>query len=64
MREARLTLFFLAAVWRMAVRNPVGKVNPESQKRTGGCVVVAQRENCSTRCIRSRVHDPRDFWDG
>ena len=57
-------MFFLAAVWRTAVRNPVGKVNPESQKRTGGWVVVAHVENCSTRCRRSLVQDPRAFWDG
>ena len=30
------TLFFLAEVCSTAVRNPVGKVNPESQKSTGG----------------------------
>ena len=46
------------------MRNPVGKVKPESQKRTGGCVVVAHVENWSTRCIKSRVHDPSDFRDG
>ena len=39
------TLFFLAAVCRTAVRKPVGKVKPESQNSTGGCVVVAQVEN-------------------
>ena len=58
------TLFFLAAICSTAVRKPVGKVNPESQKRTGGWVVVAQVEICSTLTTRSLVHAPRGFNDG
>lgn len=58
------TLFFLAAICNTAVRNPVGKVNPDSQNSTGGWVVVAQVAICSTLCTRSRVHAPRGFKDG
>ena len=59
-----LTLFFLAAVCSTAVRNPVGKVNADIQKRTGGWVVDAHLENCSTRTTRSRVHEPSGFLEG
>ena len=42
----------------------MGKVKPESQKRTGGCVVVAHLENWSTRKTRSRVHEARGLREG
>ena len=58
------TLFFLAAVCSTAVRNPVGKVNPESQNNTGGWVVVAHVENCSTRPMRSLVQAPSGLREG
>ena len=57
-------MFFLAAVCRTAVRNPVGKVKPESQKRTGGWVVVAHVENWPTLCMRSCVQEQRGFCEG
>lgn len=62
--EHKHTLFFLAAVWSTAVRKPVGKVNPGSQNRTGGWVVMAHTENCSTRTERSLVQAPRGFCEG
>lgn len=59
-----LTLFCRADDCSTAVRKPVGKVKPESQKRMGGRAVSAQRENCSTRWHRSLVHDAKGFRDG
>lgn len=59
-----LTLFCRAEDCSTAVRKPVGKVKPESQKRTGGRAVSAQRANCSTRWHRSLVHDAKGFRDG
>lgn len=39
-------------------------MNPDSQKSTGGWVVVAQVAIWSTLSTRSRVHAPRGFKDG
>ena len=58
------TLFRRAAFCNTAVRKPVGKVNPDSQKSTGGWVLSAHLENCSTLWTRSLVHDPRGFMEG
>jgi len=48
---------------KTAVKNPVGKVNPESQNFTGGDKVVCQVVNWSTLWTKSRLHDPNGFND-
>lgn len=59
-----LALFLRAELCSTAVRKPVGNVNPLSQKTMGGFVVSAHLENCSTLCMRSRVHTASGFREG
>ncbi len=65
-QDSRSTEMLLrrAEVWRTAVRNPVGKVNPDIQNTMGGWADDAHFSNWSTRAIRSRVQDARGFIDG
>lgn len=59
-----LTLFWRAEDCSRAVRKPVGKVKPDSQKITGGRARLAHSSNCSTRMARSRVHEASGFCEG
>ena len=59
-----LTLFALADVCNTAVKNPVGKVNADSQKMLGGCAVVAHFSKCSTLITKSLVQAASGFSEG
>ena len=59
-----LTLFWRAEDCSTAVRKPVGKVKPDSQKITGGRARLAHISNCSTRMAKSRVHEANGFCEG
>lgn len=58
------TLFWRAEACSTAVRKPVGKVKPDSQKITGGRARLAHSSNCSTRVAKSRVHEASGFCEG
>lgn len=62
--SALLTLFWRAEDCSTAVRKPVGKVKPDSQKITGGRARLAHSSNCSTRRAKSRVHEANGFCEG
>lgn len=59
-----LTLFWRAEDCSTAVRKPVGKVKPDSQKITGGRARLAHSSNCSTRIAKSLVHAASGFCEG